>query len=412
LKKALSILLLFLCISYCSCDNDGKSHLPTSSPTNLSHALSLVDSVKIDGETISFIYIYSEYPDYKPTGAIGEGISCVDDVGRFMEVLEKEILVYNNKSLIPVAVGMTNFLLYMSRDDGLWYNFLLQDGKINKTHQNSVAEFGWWAIRGLRGLTAAYCIFKDSPEDSVILEKITNRIRSADAYIQESIQKYPSRNITYLGQRPAWLIKDAPDMNSELLIALTKLHRTGDFDYSEAIQKISKGLMEYQYCDKNHDLDGMYFCWKNIWHNWGNNQAYALLEAFRITGDSTLFYSVKSWADSFIPFLIENNMPREITLNSKQTYKKVDFPQIAYGINSLYRGMKSFADITNSNIYKENAESVFGWFTGKNIAQTPMYDTETGRCFDGIIEDLSINLNSGAESTIECLLAILMRGII
>ncbi|MBL7137135.1 MAG: hypothetical protein ISS81_11220 [Candidatus Marinimicrobia bacterium] len=412
MKKALSILLLFLCISYCSCDNDGKSHLPTSSPTNLSHALSLVDSVKIDGETISFIYIYSEYPDYKPTGAIGEGISCVDDVGRFMEVLEKEILVYNNKSLIPVAVGMTNFLLYMSRDDGLWYNFLLQDGKINKTHQNSIAEFGWWAIRGLRGLTAAYCIFKDSPKDSVFLEKITNRIRSADAYIQESIQKYPSRNITYLGQRPAWLIKDAPDMNSELLIALTKLHRTGDFDYSEAIQKISKGLMEYQYCDKNHDLDGMYFCWKNIWHNWGNNQAYALLEAFRITGDSTLFYSVKSWADSFIPFLIENNMPREITLNSKQTYKKVDFPQIAYGINSLYRGMKSFADITNSNIYKENAESVFGWFTGQNMPRIPMYDTETGRCFDGIIGDLSVNLNSGAESTIECLLAILMRGII
>jgi len=409
-KKALSISLLFLCISYCSCHNDVKSRLPTSSPINLSHALSLVDSIKIDEETISFIYIYSEYPDYKPTAAIGEGITCVDDVGRFIEVLETEILVYNNESLIPIAKGMTNFLLYMSRNDGLWYNFLLHDGKINKTRQNSIAEFGWWAIRGLRGLAAAYCIFKDAPNDSVLLEKIINRIKSADSHIQESIQKYTSRNITYLGQRPAWLIKDAPDMNSELLIALTKLHRTGDFDYSDTIQKISKGLMEYQYCAKNHDLDGMYFCWKNIWHNWGNNQAYALLEAFKITGDSTLFYSVKTWADSFIPFLIENNMPREITLNSNQTYKKADFPQIAYGINSLYRGTKSFADITNINIYKENAESVFGWFIGQNIVRAPMYNIETGRCFDGIKEDLSVNLNSGAESTIECLLAILMRG--
>lgn len=410
MKKALSISLLFLCISYCSCHNDVKSRLPTSSPINLSHALSLVDSIKIDEETISFIYIYSEYPDYKPTAAIGEGITCVDDVGRFIEVLETEILVYNNESLIPIAKGMTNFLLYMSRNDGLWYNFLLHDGKINKTRQNSIAEFGWWAIRGLRGLAAAYCIFKDFPKDSLLLGKITNRLRSADSHIQESIQKYPSRNITPLGQRPAWLIKDAPDINSELLIALTKLHRTGDFDYSEAIQKISKGLMEYQYCDKNHDLDGMYFCWKNIWHNWGNNQAYALLEAFKITGDSTLFYSVKTWADFFIPFLIENNTPREILVNSNKTYKKADFPQIAYGINSLYRGTKSFADITNSNIYKENAESVFGWFIGQNIVRAPMYNIETGRCFDGIKKDLSVNLNSGAESTIECLLAILMRG--
>jgi len=410
LKKALSISLLFLCIFYYSYHNDRKSHLPTSSPINLSHALSLVDSVKIDKETISFIYIYSDYPDYKPTAAIGEGITCVDDVGRFMEVLETEILVYSNKRLIPIAIGMTNFLLYMSRDDGLWYNFIFKDGKINKTHKNSVAEFGWWAIRGLRGLAAAYCIFKESPKDSVLLEKIENRLKSADSHIQESIQKYPARNITYLGQRSAWLIKDAPDMNSELLIALTKLHQTGDFEYSDAIQKISKGLIEYQYCVKNHDLDGMYFCWKNIWHNWGNNQAYALLEAFKITGDSTLFYSVKSWADSFIPFLIKNNIPREITVNSNQTYKKVYFLQIAYGINSLYRGMKSLADITNDDFYGERAETVFGWFTGQNMARIPMYDKKTGRCYDGINEDLSVNLNSGAESTIECLLAILMRG--
>ena len=228
--------------------------------------------------------------------------------------------------------------------------------------------------------------------------------------MEKALESYPQTRDTEFGERPAWLIKDAPDINSELLIALTKLHRTGDFDYSEAIQKISKGLIGYQYCAKNHDLDGMYFCWKNIWHNWGNNQAYALLEAFKITGDSTLFYSVKTWADSFIPFLIENNMPREITLNSKQTYKKVDFPQIAYGINSLYRGMKSFADINNNDSYAERAETIFSWFTGQNMARISMYDPETGRCYDGINEDLSVNLNSGAESTIECLLAILMRG--
>ena len=36
-----------------------------------------------------------------------------------------------------------------------------------------------------------------------------------------------------------------------------------------------------------------------------------------------------------------------------------------------------------------------------------MYDPETGRCFDGILSETEINKNSGAESTIEALYAIL-----
>jgi hypothetical protein len=36
-----------------------------------------------------------------------------------------------------------------------------------------------------------------------------------------------------------------------------------------------------------------------------------------------------------------------------------------------------------------------------------MYHPENGRCYDGINADGSINLNSGAESTIEALLALL-----
>jgi hypothetical protein len=399
---ALSIFLLIGC--------QKPSESTPVSPVNLSHVLSLVDSLSISDQIIYFIHIYAEAPDYKPVEAKDEGVSCVDDVGRFMEVLETEILEYKRTDLLPIVRGMTRFLLYMCRDDGLWYNFINADGEINRDYRTSKAGFEWWAARGIRGLAAAYNIFCESKNDRGLLDRIKGKIETTVPLLEKALESYPQTRDTEFGERPAWLIKDAPDINSELLIALTKLHRTGDFDYSEAIQKISKGLIEYQYCAKNHDLDGMYFCWKNIWHNWGNNQAYALLEAFKITGDSTLFYSVKTWADSFIPFLIENNIPREITLNSKQTYKKVDFPQIAYGINSLYRGMKSFADINNNDSYTERAETIFSWFTGQNMARISMYDPETGRCYDGINEDLSVNLNSGAESTIECLLAILMRG--
>lgn len=379
------------------------------SPINLSHALSLVDSIKINNKSITFIWIYADAPSYTPIPASGEGITCVDDVGRFMEVLETEILLYNNQEMIHIARGMTEFLLYMSRDDGLWHNFMKEDGSINTSHQNSVADFGWWAIRGLRGLAAAYNIFSHDQKNAELLSEITDRIETADVHIQSSLQKFPERQLTKLGLRPLWLIKNAPDMNSELLIALTKLHNTGDFNYYDAINKISNGLIEYQIQEPDNDLNGMYYCWENTWHNWGNNQANALIEAFKITADSSIIPSVKLWADSFVPFLMDNNNLWQISVTSSNHYKMTSVPQIAYGLGSMYKGLNSLWDVKENDIYKQLSENVFNWFKGNNIANTVMYDSGTGRCFDGIDGSSSINRNSGAESTIECLLAIQSR---
>jgi len=36
-----------------------------------------------------------------------------------------------------------------------------------------------------------------------------------------------------------------------------------------------------------------------------------------------------------------------------------------------------------------------------------MYDPSSGRCFDGINSETDVNMNSGAESTIEALLSLL-----
>jgi hypothetical protein len=379
------------------------------SPINLSHALSLVDSIKINNKSITFIWIYADAPSYTPIPSSGEGITCVDDVGRFMEVLETEILLYNNQEMIHIARGMTEFLLYMSRDDGLWHNFMKEDGSINTSHQNSVADFGWWAVRGLRGLAAAYNIFSQDQKNDELLSEIKDRIETADAHIQTAIQRYPERQLTSLGMRPLWLIKNAPDMSSELLMVLTKLHNSGDFNYYDSIEKLSKGLIEYQIQNENDTLNGMYFCWGNTWHNWGNNQANGLIEAYEVTADSSILSSVQLWANSFVPFVIENNFPWEISVSSTNHYEMVSVPQIAYGLGSIYKGLKSLSVVNENDSYKQLSEDVFKWFKGNNIAQMVMYDNETGRCFDGIDGPSKINRNSGAESTIECLLAIQSR---
>jgi hypothetical protein len=398
-----TIFLLSLVFLFQGCDSR-KDYLPP--PVNLNHALNLTDSLTVDGEeSISFIYIYADAPSYEPVIASGEGITCVDDVGRFLEVLETEITRRNRGDLVPIAAGMTRFLLYMSRDDGLWYNFMHEDGSINTEFRTSIAEFQWWAIRGLRGLTAAYNIFRERPKYADLLERVKKQIQTMDPHLKDILSLYPETEETSLGVRPLWLVKKAPDMNAELLTVLVRLTETGDFNYREEVEKIAEGLMGYQYLNPESELHGMYFCWKSTWHNWGNTQAAALMAAYRLTENPAYLESVRLWADHFIPFVLSNNYPWEIKVLADETYTMTPFPQIAYGINSMYQGMQAFADKTENQKYYKTAGEILTWFTGKNTARIPMYDPKTGRCFDGIDDAGSVNDNSGAESTIECLLA-------
>ncbi|MFP4547580.1 MAG: hypothetical protein ACLFQM_05565 [Fidelibacterota bacterium] len=394
MKKYL-IICIYLCFISCGKQEDA---------VNLSHSLSLVDSIEVDGKTLSFIWIYADAPDYNPVEATGEGITCVDDVGRYLEVLEHEIIVKRNSSLIPLAENMVNFLLYMSREDGLWYNFMFHDGTINKDHINSKAEFGFWAVRGLRGLAAGYNIFHDNEDLRQVIEK---RTLCMEPHLKKILSSYPGITNMNYGKKPNWMIQGAADITNEMLLVLTKLQHTGDFDYQDEIVKFSEALIISQYKKGNSEITGMYFCWNNIWHSWGNSQAFALLEAYKITKNDACLQSVKLWADNFVPFFIEHNFPRKITV-ANQDFEMETYPQIAYGINSVYRGIKSLAVITKNKKYEEYAEKVFQWYFGGNIANTKMYNSGTGVCFDGINAE-GINKNSGAESTIECLLSMQFR---
>ncbi len=384
---------------------------PKLIPANLDHAFHLVDSSEVDGELLKWIAIYADAPSYDHIVDADEGATCVDDVGRFMEVIEFEINKRNRQELLPLAEGMVQYLLHLSREDGLWYNFLFPDGSINKTHQNSVASFKWWAVRGLRGLGAGYRIFANRPDYDVLTQEISTRFLHSQSHLDSLFSTYPELTPADDGSlRPSWNLSNAPDQSAELLTALAGVHGLGPFNYDKEIKYLAEALMGWQYRGADQAYRGMYYCWQNTWHGWGNNQALALLQAYIIHGEAEYLNSVKLWADHFIPTLIEKNFPAEFTLDSTGVWQIRDYNQIAYGLNSTYRGMNLLAAITASPEYAAQAEQVFAWFKGQNVAQTQMYDPVTGRCFDGINAMESVNHNSGAESTVECLLAIQAHG--
>jgi hypothetical protein len=55
--------------------------------------------------------------------------------------------------------------------------------------------------------------------------------------------------------------------------------------------------------------------------------------------------------------------------------------------------------VTGNVKYKEQLEVAFNWFLGSNHLKQIMYNPENGASYDGL-EDKTININQGAESTL------------
>ena len=84
--------------------------------------------------------------------------------------------------------------------------------------------------------------------------------------------------------------------------------------------------------------------------------------------------------------------------------------QIAYGAEGRVAGLLAAADLTGSDGFIQLAGLAGGWFFGANPSGRATYDPATGATFDGVEADGRINANSGAESTIHGLLAMLGAG--
>ena len=61
--------------------------------------------------------------------------------------------------------------------------------------------------------------------------------------------------------------------------------------------------------------------------------------------------------------------------------------------------------LTGEARWRELVELSVRWFLGANDGGIPMYDDETGGCYDGLMPS-GANLNQGAESTLSALMAL------
>ena len=212
----------------------------------------------------------------------------------------------------------------------------------------------------------------------------------------------------------AWIPYSAADQTAIMLLSLAPyFQKTGDETIKEYIESLARGIMLMQKGDQNSFPYGAFLSWKYIWHAWGNNQAYALLKAGQILNNQEMINHALTEVDYFYPYVLQENFLREMSFSKEQeeinVKTTVKFPQIAYDIRPMVYASLEAYNITKEEKYAIQAGELATWFFGNNPAKTQMYYPETGRCFDGIDgeEEAQVNKNSGAESTIEALLALL-----
>nr|NQU90749.1 hypothetical protein [Bacteroidota bacterium] len=210
---------------------------------------------------------------------------------------------------------------------------------------------------------------------------------------------------------PKWMEDYGADQISVIVLGLTNYYKINpDENIKSLVQKLGESIISVQYGNKDKFPHGTFMSWKNIWHAWGNEQAYALLKAGGELNIESFVTHALNEVDNFYPYCHEQGYFHEFYIkiedDSIQTYNLRKFPQIAYSISPMVLASVEAYHITKSEKYAVQAGNLGSWFFGNNAVNQVMYDTSTGRVFDGIDSENKFNHNSGAESTIEALLSL------
>jgi len=412
LKYYIPILLLSLFSFNTYCREKDKNELNRLNKfilVNTSHLDNLYEEITVKNKQMAIIHIYSNYPDYKWVEAQGEGIACIDDVARAAVFYSKYYKITHEKAYLRKAKLLTEFILYMQADNGYFNNFIEEGYSINKTYKTSLAQPDWWSWRAVWALSETYTLFNKT--DIEFAKRIYQSMNKVFSELEKKLPLKKDYRIVDGIERPAWLMSETgADQTSILILAIVNyLHFKLDMVLFYYLKDLCEGITLMQAGDKNTFPYYAFMSWENLWHAYGNSQAYALLKAYEITQNESYKNKALLEIDHFYPYLLKEKFLNYFTIK-KNKWKivqndQVKFAQIAYGFRPMIFASIEAGIITGKKSYTELAGKICMWFFGKNVAGEIMYDVKSGICYDGINDEKDVNKNSGAESTIEALLS-------
>ncbi|MEJ7738389.1 MAG: hypothetical protein WKF97_13250 [Chitinophagaceae bacterium] len=403
-------------ITGCMESSPGKAQHNTgdSSLVNTSHLDYLTIPVTFPtGVKASGIYIYAEAPDYRFVTDSDEGFTCIDDVARAAQVYVRSVHFSADTAMQIRAVNLIRFILEMQSENGYFYNFLFPGDSINKTGSTSINGPHWWSWRALQTLTEAAPLIKNI--DTALAAKMDISAYRLVQKIKTDLVKIPATSKRVSGiSVPQWLpAGSATDQAAILILGLIPYSKANrDTALAAYIKKLADGIVMMQMGDTAHFPYSCFLSWENIWHAYGSDQAYALFKAAAFFKDSSYSQKALEEVAHFYPWLLKTGFKASFSVIKKGNAFTAEgekrYAQIAYGIRPMVFSAAEAYRVTGEDKYADIAGNLGSWLAGNNEAGRNMYDPLTGRCYDGIIGKDSINHNSGAESTIEALLAMQM----
>ncbi len=289
-----------------------------------------------------------------------EGVACVDDAARALEVAAQ---VWARTKLPWVrrwAEGLLGFVTWMQEDDGRWTNFLEDwNGTKNRHGITSVPGENFWHARALSAAQAAWRAMGD-----------------------EGAGESFRRGFEHALGKPA-----PPDVRTiHMLVGLREL--TAGAGVREALDAWCLELLACRH--GNLLMNSPYE--RGMPHLWAHLHEGVLAQAGAALGNrSYIDVAVRSGEAVLVPV----------------TDRRFELPSTTpYDASSVALSAAGLADATGDARWRAVAEAARGWFDGRNPAGLPVYDRERGRVGDGI-DGARISENSGAEANIVAAMAML-----
>jgi multiple sugar transport system substrate-binding protein len=399
-RSPIMLTLIALASILVGCRQETKAVAATRGPSplavRLDHLRHLGLNAIVKGRPVRVVSLYAEAPDYRLVGSPArdgfEGIASVDDAARAAVVYLRDYEVSGDVRSRDEALGLLAFITAMEQGDGEFVNFIDSAGRLNVNAPSSRKSMSYWAARSIWALGEAVRVL--GPRDSTALPGMRPTLNRAISRMGREIDA-------------GHLIGGSTTATSEALLGLLALQqaepstplaslgvRTADL-----IAAHSAGTMRTAPWGAHVDTGDA------AWHAWGSRAPQALAMASFVLGRPGYATAARTEADGLWGrFLLAGRIPSTVATDGGVTW----YPQIAYGVGSVVDGYLALAETSNDPRYAVLAGLAASWFLDANPARLNMYDEKTGRTFDGIDgpTPLRVNRNSGAESTIEALLAL------
>lgn len=415
---------------------------PTARPaplTNLAHLDFLTDSVAPPAQAghttyrlaqepaVGVLWVYADHladGGYRRVGGgaydaatntYGQGAYDADDLTRAAVVYLRHWKQFGDKHSRTQAYQLLRGVTYLQTATGpnagnvvLW---MQPDGTLNpspvpvETPDPSDSAESYWLARTIWALGEGYAAFRSA--DPAFAAFVRARLDLAIAALDRQVLRRYGQFRIVDGQRvPAWLVVDGADASAEAVLGLSAYVRAGGPSAARvALGRLATGIAMLGGGNTRVWPYGAILPWglsRSMWHAWGAQMPSALAEASIALGERRWLAPAIADAADFTPRLLTATGPDNGWLPAP-----IDRSQIAYGADARVQSLLSVSRAAHSAGLRQLAGVAAGWFFGQNPAGAVMYNPATGATNDGVNGDGTVNLNSGAESTIHGLLTML-----